>query len=315
MSASSFDDASRAPLRIGLALMTAVEIVGQTLDLRSQMLSSLYQGRTGPLLQLVEPSGPVLAIVSALALIGLLAFALDRAPLASGLVVLACMALVSEWITERFGSTPHNMFYPGGMLLGWLAGLWYTRTATREGVAAADREQLAEAGAVGVLAALYVGSGLSKLLDGGGFGWADLVTLRSTILAQQGLGGWQWVETLRWMIIDHPRLAQALAAGGLVIELGGFFLLVGRSLRIVWGLLILSLHLGVFVLCTIPYVEPMFLVPLFTLPWPAIVGRLGGKPASEAVREAPPVTELPVPIALVVLALVLLAASWLRHSG
>ncbi len=282
-SASLFDGASRAPLRVGLALMTGVELVGQAVDLHSQVVNSLYEGGAGLLLRLIPPSAFVLAAVSAVGLLGLVAFARDRRAISGGLVTLACMALLSEWITERFGATPHNMFYPGGMLFGWIAGLWYARTAAGE----ADREQLAEAGAVGVLAALYVGSGVSKILHGG-IDWADLNTLRSTILAQQGLGGWRWVEAYRSTVIEHARLAQVLAAGALVIELGGFLLLVSRSLRVIWGLLILGLHVNILLLCTIPYVEPMALVPLFTLPWPALLGRLRRKRLVEAAVAAPP---------------------------
>lgn len=284
-SASLFDTASRAPLRVGLALMTAVELVGQALDLHSQVVNSLYESGTGFLLNLIPPSAFVLAALSAVGLLGLVAFARDRRPITGGLVALACMALLSEWITERFGATPHNMFYPGGMLLGWIAGLWYARTAA----GGADREQLAEAGAVGVLAALYVGSGVSKVLHGG-FGWADLTTLRSTILAQQGLGGWGWVEAYRSTVIENGRLAQVLAAGALGIELGGFLLLVNRSLRVFWGLLILGLHVNILLLCSIPYVEPMVLVPLFTLPWPALLGRLRRKRLIQAAVAAPPHT-------------------------
>lgn len=268
-SASLFDGASRTPLRVGLALMTGVEIVGQALDLRSQMVNSLYEDGTGLLLRLLPPSDFVLAASSTVGLLGLIAFALDRRPILGGLVTLATMALLSEWITERFGCTPHNMFYPGGMLLGWIAGLGYARAVS----GAVEREQLAEAGAVGVLAALYVGSGVSKIWNGG-FGWADTTTLRSTILAQQGLGGFRWVEAYRAAVIEHGRFAQALAAGALGIELGGLFLLVSRSLRVVWGLLLLGLHVNILLLCNIPYVEPMVLVPLFTLPWPALLARI-----------------------------------------
>jgi hypothetical protein len=313
-SASAFEGASRAPLRVGLALMTGVEIVGQTMDLHSQMVNSLYVSGKGPLLRFVPPNAFVLASVLAVGLAGLFAFARDRRPIVGGLATLACMALLSEWITERFGSTPHNMFYPGGMLLGWIAGLWYARLAAREGLGGVDREQLAEAGAIGVLAALYVGSGVSKVLNGG-IGWADLTTMRSTILAQQCLGGWTWVEAYRSAIVEHPRLAQSLAAGALGIELGGFLLLVNRSLRIVWGLLILGLHVNILLLCTIPYVEPMVLVPLFTLPWPALLGRLGRRRLTDTAVASPPdapaITEVPVPTAMVALVLVLLALSLL----
>ncbi len=319
-SASLFDTASRAPLRVGLALMTGVEIVGQTLDLHSQMVNSLYASGAGFLLRLIPPSGFVLASLLAVELAGLVAFARDRRPIVGGLVTLACMALLSEWITERFGSTPHNMFYPGGMLLGWIAGLWYARTTAREGLhgaaVGADREQLAEAGAMGVLAALYVGSGVSKVLQGG-IGWADLTTLRSTILAQQCLGSWRWVEAYRSVVIEHPRFAQALATGALGVELGGFFLLVNRSLRVFWGLLILGLHVNILLLCTIPYVEPMVLVPLFTLPWPALLDMLQRKRPTEAAVPSPPdaapVTEVPIPVAMVALTLALLVLSLLSR--
>lgn len=317
---SYWEGRSRAGLRIGLVLIVMLEYVFNLIFLYGTAHDSFFIPKEHYLLDLVPFSfwtAVALLVVGVTALIAILR---DRRPLSWGVVIMICMALVEEYTLEIEGSPSHNFFYPGSMLFGWLAGLAFARECERQGASGASsgalREATAEAGAIGVLAALYVGSGVSKLLEAG-LGWVDPFHLRATLLMQKGLADGPWVTALRELVIQHPLLSQYLSAAALVIELGGFVLLFRRPLRLLWGLLILGFHLQVFVLAGIPYLEPMLLVPLFTFPWPAIADRVAGR----RVAVLPP-TERPAgddgsarlvlpPRRALVVALLVMSAAWL----
>lgn len=316
MISSYWSGRSRAPLRVGLAIISAVIFLVEVSSLADYYQNPLYVPRNAVLVGLIPPTHAVLAAVYLVGLVGLAGVALDRRPARGGLLALFCMALVCEWALELFDSPSHNFFFPGGMLLGWVCGLGCASEIMRRGAVKADpkafREELAEAGAIGVLAALYVGSGVSKLVSGG-LGWADTTNLRALVLAQRGAGFYRWVDAYRELVVQHPRLSQAFAAAALVFELGGFLMLLSPRLRALSGLLLLGLHVNIFLLCDIPYVEPMVLLPLFTLPWP-LLWRARGAAVEAPAMMAP--AELPRRV-LIVTGLLLYAA-WLlpvRWSG
>jgi hypothetical protein len=81
-------------------------------------------------------------------------------------------------------------------------------------------------------------------------------------------------------------------------------------LRLLWGALIVALHLNITLLCTMPYLEPMALLALFVPPWPRIAGM--------RVHVEPPAPEQPaIPrrvkamlVAVVVLAWLLQPWGW-----
>lgn len=313
MSASHWSGHSRAPLRIGLAIIAALVFLVEVSSLAGYYQNPLlYVPRNAVLVGLIPPNNAVLAVVYLVGLVGLTGVAFDRYPVRGGLLALSCMALVCEWGLELFDSPSHNFFFPGGLLLGWIAGLGCASEILRRGTVRADprafREELAEAGAVGVLAALYVGSGVSKLLAAG-LGWADTTSLRALILAQRGVGFFHWVDVYRDVLVQHPRLSQAFAVATLVVELGAAFMLVSARMRALWGLLLLGMHVNIFILCDIPYVEPMALLPLFTLPWP-LLSRSARRGAPREVE--PPAIGAPeeLPPRVLAIVAVLLIAAW-----
>jgi len=299
VSASHWDGVDRAPLRVGLATLTAAFTVIEVEALFQLRGNARFLPGRPPWLAATPLT---LTLVGAVALAALAALAANRRPLTAALTALAAMAQVSLWGAQYFGMVSHNFMFPGGLLFGWTLGLIYARTLRHD--RAPDRElaeALAEAGAMGVFAALYVGSALSKLLDAGAV-WFGPNTLRFLVLSQQGVAHLAWIDRYRALLVDHPDLARAGAALTLLVEGGSFFLLVSRTTRTLWGGFILLLHLNITVLATMPYIEPMAFALLFTPPWPKLL-KLRRAP------DAPPAERLlSWPVLYGLLVLLLLAA-------
>jgi hypothetical protein len=212
--------------------------------------------------------------IYAMILLGLVAVARDRAPVRAGLWALCWAALLSEWQTQIFGSPSRNAFFPGAALLGWVLGqLWAGTVLDRDDPVHGreHRERLGEAGALGCIAAAYVGSCLSKLLAAGA-SWADPGQVRALILWQEPLAEWPWLLAWRDAIVGDPSLARAAAIATLAIEGGALLLLLGPRLRLSWSALLVGLHASITLLCTMPYLEPIALLGLFAVPWPPIAG-------------------------------------------
>jgi hypothetical protein len=242
-------------------------------------------------------------ILLAMVLLGLLAVARDRRTITGGLWALGWAAILSEWQTQIFGSPSRNAFFPGAVLFGWTLGqIWAASlhvTASR-----VLREKLAEAGALGCLAAAYVGSALSKLLASGS-SWADGAQVRALVLQQQPLADWTWLAVLRNAIIEHHELAVAASIATLVAEAGAFLLLFRPRLRMVWAILLLGLHLAITLLNSMPYVGASLLLALFCLPW-----RSGGAPGPEAQERRLPLHVLVLLACIVVAAWALSPIGW-----
>jgi hypothetical protein len=274
VSSSFFEgENSRAILRVGLALIAALEMVVEVASNLGMMGDSLYAEASSILLPFLRPTPAVLVIINLIGLAGLLALALNRRPILGAVVALLCMSFDVRLGEVLFGSISHNFFFPGAMVFGWLIGLIVARRRRLRGEPAAQRptyaDSVAESCAVGVLAALYTGSAVTKVMDSG-ISWVNTNALRSVLLAQQGLLHVGWIDAYRAAVINHPWFSFALSLGALLIEACGFLLLVSRRTRLVWGLLIVGMHVNILFLAGIPYLEPMLLVPLFTLPWPAL---------------------------------------------
>ena len=205
---------------------------------------------------------------------------------------MATAAVLSEWQTQIFGSPSRNAFFPGAVLLGWVLGeVWAANVGKERGL----RERLAEAGALGCLAAAYVGSALSKLLSTG-IAWADGAQVRALVLQQQPLLRWGPVLSVRASIIENQDTAIAASVATLVVEGGAFLLLFGPRLRLAWGALLLGLHASIALLNTMPYVGASLLLALLCIPWTR---------RSEAEHLA---ARLPMPVAVLLVCIVV--AAW-----
>ena len=272
---SPYDGFSRTPLRVGFALLCGLIFFGETHSVASMARDGHYTLPAGSLD--VLPSNPAFAwCIFAFILGGLGAIALDKRSLPAGIWALCWMSVLSYWKRELAGTPSRNSFFPGVMLLGWVLGLaWARAVAGAEAdkpEGRAFRERLAEAGAMACIAAGYTSSALSKLLASG-FDWINPHQVRWLILSQEPLGHWSWLTSYRNLVLENPSVAWFSAFMTIVIEGGGFFLLFGPRLRLLWTGMIWALHLNIIFLCVMPYVEPMSLLLLFSVPWPRIFKR------------------------------------------
>lgn len=311
MSASLHAGYPRGPVRVGLAVLIGLQFLTEVVPLGGMSDRPPFSHRHDLLTRALRPSPPVLVVVSAVVFAGLLVFARGRRPVLGGLVALGAMASVAQWSMEIFGSSSHNAYFTAGMLLGWIGGVLYARAlAVEAGAPPPDRafeEELGEAGAVGIVAALYGGSAATKLQHSG-LAWAHADTLQSLILSQEGLADVAWVHAYRDYLVAHPSVTAVFSAATLVIEGGAFMMLAGRRWRVAWGLLIVGLHANIIVLCTMPYLEPMVFVLLVAVPWPTRWRRRSDPDRSAWLAR-------PVPARVLAALAVLFALAWTLPVG
>jgi hypothetical protein len=283
VSAWPWDERSRAPLRVGLAVVATSDLVSLGVDV----------GHTRPLL---------VAMDVAIGIAALVAFATSRWPITSGAIALVAIGAVAEAQAALLGGPQRHVFASGAALAGWLAGLAWGRGLPRVG----EREDLAEAGAIGTLAATYVGAGTSKLLATG-FSWADATTLRAVLLAQRRVTDHGFFTRLADYVVEHPSASRALAVATLLIQLGAFLYFVHPAVRIAWGALLLSFHVGVFALTGIGYRSNVALLLIFTFPWPRLFRSIPSATAQPRDAEV----ERRALVAAIAVAAVLVALAWL----
>jgi hypothetical protein len=281
---SWWDQRSRAALRLGLALIVGVVFTSQALLISRMALDPQHFGGAGPLHRLLAGAPWLPWFALAATLLGLAAVAADRRPVLGGVWALAWMAVLSVLQAELFGSPSRNSFFPGAALLGWVLGLAWARET---GAPRSARERFAEAGALACIAAGYVGSASSKVLTSG-LAWASAGTVQALVIWQEPLAHWRWLLAYRAALLEHPTLAAVAAASTLVIEGGAFLLLFGARLRLAWATLIIGMHLNIILLCTMPYLEPMALLLLFSIPWARRSAAAEPEPEPEPRAAFPP---------------------------
>lgn len=302
---SWWDRCDRAPLRLGLAAIAALQWALEASQLAWQIHDHAHYREGGALAQALARIPGAAWMLWALATIGLVQLARDRRPVFAGAWALTCFAVLSAWQTQVFGSPSRNAFFPGAALLGWVLGqLWVA--APHDDENRGLRERMGEAGAIACIAAAYVGSATSKLWVGG-LAWADGAMLRALVIKQAPLASWDWLVAIREAIAGSPSLGRALGLATLVIEGGGWLLLLGRGLRTAWALAIVGLHLSITLLCTMPYLEPMALLGLLALPWPRWLHRRGDDDDRGSAQPLPAVSVL---LAMVGLAWLLAPWGW-----
>jgi hypothetical protein len=302
------DPSARRHLRIGLALIAAVDLVSVAL----QVADTLPGPRSHPLAPawLLAPGGHY-GLVAAIAIPGMLAlatFARARHPLRSGALALLVLTTLNETHAALIHGPSRPYFFSGALLLAWLAGTAFSRVAHRDAPPSLARdERHAEAAALGVLAAINTTAGLSKLHHSG-VGWADQQTLRAIVLSHHRVDDTSYAASSAQFIAARPLLTQTLATLTLVVQLGAPLMLLGPRLRALWGLLLLGFHVQITLLTGIGYLQAKLLVPLFTLPWPALLARLRhDSPPIDPPLKAPP-RRVVVLAALTLAALTALAA-------
>jgi hypothetical protein len=126
---------------------------------------------------------------------------------------------------------------------------------------------------VQVVAAGYVLAGLSKLIQSG-WKWIldgeriTLQILKSHYYTYIDLGNEKWLikgYELVNFIESHPYLLFFLLASSLLLELGAFLVIFSRRHAIIYGLLLLSMHIGIYWVMEIAIVSILFPMLIFLI--------------------------------------------------
>ncbi len=222
----------------------------------------------------------------------LIAYAIGVAGLARGkraqmwfaLLTLVTMAVLVEAMDAHVGQHRRRFYSTGAALAGWLIGLVFARVRKADD----DRaERLAEAGAAAALAATYINAGIQKLLAGALF---KDHSLPAHILTHHEIDDLSLFGSLSRHVALHPGLAMTLVLTTVVIQTGSWTYMVGPRLRMLWGSLLISFHLGTLVFLHIIYIEATILLVAWSYPWARIVARVQGRGSTKPVApEDPPV--------------------------
>jgi hypothetical protein len=295
---SPWDGGDRRILRAGIAVLAVFDAVYL---LRGLVFDPELAARADApgWLALVASSRPVLAITALIVVWTLLRFARGRHPLLTGLAGLTALAVLAEAYATTHAGPYRANFFSGAMLLGWIAGEGAAAVARRE---PGLRLRWGEAGAIGVLAAAYVGAGTGKLL-GAGVGWADGTTLRGVIRSHAPAGE-GLVATLADVVASSPGLAAVASLVTIVVQVGAVAYPLGRRSRVVLGIALIGFHVGVALTTRIGYWQPVIALALFSFPWPRLLRPLRRPEPDDDPLELSPVV-LAVPVAVVL-------AAWLN---
>ncbi|MBL8916906.1 MAG: hypothetical protein JNM17_39750 [Archangium sp.] len=232
---------------------------------------------------------PVLLFLGALTLIGAWQFAFTRRTVQGALLALLSVGLLVESQAALLEGPMRFLFFTGAVTVGWLAGHYIGRD--RE-----DSERFSDAGALGALAACYLGALISKLVTSGG-SWVFDGGLRSTIAAQHRWGS--STDGLARFVLEHEGVANAMAAFTLLAQASAVLLIFGLRARRIACVLLLLFHAGVWLLTPISFPQAMVLlvVAMFV-------------PASDS--DGPVMTELrPNFLKLAIATLVFVGVAWL----
>ncbi len=313
--ASPYDGYSRTPLRVGLAVITGIVFLGEICSIVSMLGDPHFAHVPGPLHLL--PNHPASAwFLFVCIAVGLVSLALDRRSIVAAFWSLFWMSVTSYWQRELFGSPSRNSFFPGVMVFGWLLGLIWARIVAGKDAEQPQgrvfRERLAEAGAMACIAAGYTSSGLSKLFAAG-VDWINPHQIRWLILGQEPLANWSWLVAYRNYVVEHPQAASFAALMTIVVEGGGFFLILGSRWRLLWTGMIWALHCNIILLCLMPYFEPMALLLLFSVPWPRLFKKQGIE--DPLVSKRPELMHADMPDAMWILLTLIVVLSWILPIG
>lgn len=218
------------------------------------------------------------------AAIGVLGFARGkRAQLVFGLLTLVCLAVLVEVLGAHVNQHRRRFYSVGATLLGWLLGLIVGRL---RGADEARSERLAEAGAMAGLAATYCNAGIQKIMSGGLF---ETYSLPGYIYTHHHVDDSSPIGMLAFYVATHPKVAMTIALSIVVVQLGAWTTLMSQRMRMIWGALLISFHLGTLVFLHIIYFMATILLLAWCFPWARWMARVRGRPPpAELTKEQHP---------------------------
>jgi len=261
---SPWDGGNRRALSVALAAVVGWDLLALVHELVIDPGNALPHPSAPRWLSTLAGS-PVAVLALAIAgVIAATAYARERRPIGSGALALACSGVLVE-AAAAHGSGPYRArFFVGAMLLGALLGRVWSRI-----VGDGEEARAAEAGAVAMLAATYVGAATSKL-GGAGLAWADATTLRAVALAHAPIDG---ASPATWLA-HAPGVARGFAIATMLVQLSALAHPWSARTRTITCVLLVGFHLGVATFASIGYWQPVVLLLAFSLPWPRWIPRL-----------------------------------------
>lgn len=245
--------------RLVLALVVLVDLLSFPLFIGDARSTALAAGRDLETLLRHSSSLPLVWAVSGCGIVGVIAFARRAGGIASGLVALVALGLLSSIHARLFGSPWRHLYFSGVCLAGWLLGLWVARQRGSE-----EKESFARIGSIALLGAAYFNSGLSKMIYGGPE-WLSGHTIQFVVLGQDGLVADDLLSSFRSWVANTPKVAMIFSISTVGFEVAGPLMLVGRKTRALVALGLIGMHTLIYLLTHIIYWESMVLLALLGL--------------------------------------------------
>ncbi|MFT3712537.1 MAG: hypothetical protein QM817_33230 [Archangium sp.] len=236
-------------MRRVLGLLMMVDTVFAVVFLWSLQRSVVSHPFASPMLLGLGNNPPALLTIGSVAFVSGWFFSRGVRPVLSGLVALISVGVLVEAQAALLEGPMRFLFFSGAVLLGWLAG-W---------IVSGEKEEFANAGALGALAACYLGAVTSKLFTSG-LGWVTDSGLRSTIASQHHWGSSRALDALALFVLEHAAVAYALAAFTLLAQASAVLLPFSQRLRRIAVVLLLLFHAGVWLLTPISFPQAMVLL-------------------------------------------------------
>ncbi|HWB77797.1 MAG TPA: hypothetical protein VG755_22675 [Nannocystaceae bacterium] len=260
---SPWDGGDRRVLAVVLAMVACWDLLALAFELALEPSSGLPHPSAPAWLLAIAESSFAVIVVASIGVAAAIAYARERLAIASALVVLVCSGVLVEAAAARGPGPYRARFFIGAMLLGAVIGRVWAR------IAKDDERRAAEAGAVAMLAATWLGAATSKL-GGAGIGWADATTLRAVALAHAPVDG----STPTAWLAHAPGAARAFAIATVIVQAVALLHPWTKTLRAITAIALIGFHVGVAVFAGIGYWEPVVLLLAFSLPWPRWLPRL-----------------------------------------
>lgn len=274
-SPSWWHGASRRPLRLllgGLLCHDAIVTAAMLSATRPSAIS--HPGAPGWLLAL--GGRPWVLAPLALGVVALaVRFARRAGAVLEGLLALVLLGILIEAQAALLEGPMRFLFFSGACTAGWLLGLLFARWSGLSLTAPPDAdaaEAFAEQGAVASLAACYLGAITSKLSTSG-LHWALGGGVQYTVAAQHSWGRSGLTDALALWVVTHDRAGQALSALTMLAQASALAMPFSRYGRSVAAVLLLSFHLGVWLLTPIVFPQAMVLLLAFGFPWHRLFAR------------------------------------------
>jgi hypothetical protein len=228
------------------------------------------------------------------------ASALLLIPYVLGRLSVASLALISFFalsigtlVTSQSKNVNHTWqlvtLVLGAQLLTYLYHGWKAGRLSEWLKPAPDTQRVVIHASLVVIAASYVVSGVTKLINSNGL-WIQKVPLLSVQLMKSNWAQYYdtlqpvpgWLEKATSLIIEYPNVARLFFGGGLLIELTAFVLLINRRWALLGGIAIILFHLSVSKVMQLDFEYHMALAFIFCVNLPGLKKTLSGASSSHA---------------------------------